>query len=110
MQSIPGLQIMSYWFFCYEIILLGGKIPLGHSVLHEQIMVPGADSEEMTAKKISLKSMKGGENLNSHPSFHSYQTSTLSKMKQHKKITPWTILKHINRKTKISRDEIPRKK
>lgn len=59
MQSIPGPQIMSYWFFCYEIILLGGKIPLGHSVLHEQIMVPDADSEEMTAKFFSLKSKLG---------------------------------------------------
>lgn len=56
MQSIPGPQIMSYWFFCYEIILLGGKIPLGHSVLQEQIMVPDADSEKMTAKFFSLKS------------------------------------------------------
>lgn len=55
MQSILSPQIMSYWFFCYEIILLGGKIPLGHSVVHEQIIVPDADSEEMTGKFFLIK-------------------------------------------------------
>lgn len=88
MQNILGLQIMSYWFFCYEIILLGGKIPLGHSVLHEQIMVPGADREEMTAKKLLIKIHDGGEmKLNSLPS-HQIVTLLLTEMKQSKKIIP----------------------
>lgn len=57
MQTILSPKIMSYWFFCYEIILLVGNIPLGHNSLHEQITVPDTDSEEMTAKFFSLKTM-----------------------------------------------------
>lgn len=55
MQSILSPKIMSYWFFCCAITLLADNIPLGHNVLHEEIRIPDADNEEMTANFFLIK-------------------------------------------------------
>lgn len=67
MQTILSPKIMSYWFFCYEITLSAGNIPLGHNVLHEQITVPDADNEEMAANFFLLKT--GLKKVMSKPTF-----------------------------------------